>query len=357
MFPSYKNNPRRFLFGDLIGILLPGLTVLIIVFAVIRISWYAMVPQPDLKGESAVYLCIPTGSDFSTVRNLLVSKAHIRHPEAFTWLANRKKYPEKVKPGRYKIADGMRNNELINLLRSGRQEAVRIIIQNFRTPEELAGRIGKSLEIDSARLIRLFRDDHFLEKYGLTQPTLFIYFIPDTYHLYWNTSGDGLFRRMEREFGKFWNGERRRKADSLKMTIPEIVTLASIVEKETNKIDEKPRIAGVYYNRLRNNIPLQADPAIIFAWKDYSIRRVLNFHLKINSPYNTYLHTGLPPGPICITSIASVDAALRPENHEFLYFCAREDLSGYHSFARTLGEHNLNARKYQHALDTLNIKR
>ncbi|MCK9422326.1 MAG: endolytic transglycosylase MltG [Bacteroidales bacterium] len=356
MFSQYKNNSRRFLFGDLIGFLLPGLTLLIITVTFLRVCWIVSVPIVDIKGKQSAYIYIPTGSNFGDVQKLLGSTSYSQHLSAFTWLAKRKYYPGKIKPGRYKIVDGMRNNELVNLLRSGRQEPVRITIQNIRTPEELAGKIGKSLETDSAQLIRLFRDPFFLQKFGLTETTLFIYFIPNTYEFLWNTTGDALFKRMDREFRKFWNENRRREADSLKLTIPEIVTLASIVEKETNKNDEKARIAGVYYNRLQKHIPLQADPTIIFAWKDYTIRRVLNMHLQIKSPYNTYLFSGLPPGPICIPSIASVNAALHPERNDFLYFCAKEDLSGYHAFSRTIAEHSNNARKYQQALDALNIK-
>lgn len=356
MFSRYKNNPRRFFFGDMIGILLPGLTLLIMALAFVRLYWIISLPIVDLKGKPAAYLYIPTGSDFEDIQKLLGSARYPDHLSAFTWLAKRKNYPGKIKPGRYKIVDGMRNNDLVNMLRSGRQEPVRITIQNIRTPEDLAGKIGKSLETDSSHLIRLFRDSLFLQKFGLSETDLFIYFIPDTYEFLWNTSGEALFRRMNREFRKFWNDNRLREADSLKLTIQEIVTLASIIEKETNKNDEKARIAGVYYNRLRKHIPLQADPTVIFAWKDYTIRRVLNRHLQIKSPYNTYQFSGLPPGPICIPSIASVNAVLHTEHNDFLYFCAKEDLSGYHAFARTMAEHSNNARKYQQALDALNIK-
>ncbi|MEI7980399.1 MAG: endolytic transglycosylase MltG [Bacteroidota bacterium] len=357
MFSHYKNNRNRFLFGDLIGVFLPCLTLLIIAMALYRVHWIASLPVIDLKGKPSAYLFIRTGSDFREVQRLLGSSGLTDHVSDFTWLAHRKKYSEKIKPGRYKIVDGMSNNDLLNMLRSGKQEPVRITFQNIRTPEDLAGKIGKSLETDSSQLIRFFGDSSFLQQFGLTEETLFIYFIPDTYEFLWNTSGVGLFRRMEREFRKFWNEDRRRQADSLRLTIPEVVTLASIVEKETNKNDEKSRIAGVYFNRLQKHIPLQADPTVIFAWKDYTIRRVLNKHLQIISPYNTYHFAGLPPGPICIPSVASVNAVLCPEHHDFIYFCAKADLSGYHAFARTLSEHSMNANKYQQALNGLNIKR
>lgn len=358
MFPLYhfKYRPGRFLFGDLIGLLLPGLTLLILSIAMARFYYLAVRPVIDLDGKAETYLYIPTDSDFNDVLKLLNATVNLQHREDFIWLSERKNYTHNIKPGRYRITNGMRNNDLINLLRSGKQAPVRVTITNIRSPEELAGKIGKAIETDSCQLIRLFRDPLFLKKFGLTTSGFFIFFIPNTYEFYWNTSGESLFEKMEREFKRFWNEKRRRQADSLKMTIPEIVTLASIIEKETNKNPEKPRIAGVYYNRLRNHIPLQADPTVIFAWQDYTIRRVLHSHLEINSPYNTYRNAGLPPGPICIPSIASVDAALHPERHEFLYFCALDDLSGYHAFARNLKEHQTNARKYQQALNTLNIK-
>jgi len=206
------------------------------------------------------------------------------------------------------------------------------------------------------QLIRLFNDPLHLARYGTSTSTLFILFIPNTYELFWNTSGDQLFKRMKSEYRRFWTPGRCHQADSLRMTIPEIVTLASIVEKESNKNDEKPVIAGVYINRLKRGIPLQADPTVIYAWNDYSIRRVLKIHTQLQSPYNTYIHTGLPPGPICLPSIASVDAVLHSINHPYLYFCAKEDFSGYHNFAVTLAEHNGNARRYQQALDAMKIK-
>ena len=250
----------------------------------------------------------------------------------------------------------MHNNTLINLLRSGRQEPVRVTIQNVRTRDELAGKIGRNLEVDSARLVKLFNDPAYLAKFDISPPTLFVLFIPDTYEFYWNTSGDQLFKRIYQEYQHFWTSRRRQMADSLHLSVAQVVTLASIVEKESNKNDEKPVIAGVYLNRLKKQIPLQADPTVIFAWNDYRIRRVLKMHTEIKSPYNTYLCAGLPPGPICLPSIASVDAVLHAANHGYFYFCAREDLSGYHNFASSLEEHNRNARRYQKALDKMNIK-
>ncbi len=336
--------------------LVAAIMVMLVSFTVLW--FYASYTKPviSLKGKKSCYFYIHTGSGFATVKDSLVKKGFLTDPEKFEWLARRKQYDQHVKPGRYRLTDGMRNNALVNLLRLGWQEPVRIIIQNVRTSAELAGKIGRQLEVDSTSLGKMFNDRGYLSRYGLSPPTLLALFIPDTYEFYWNTSGEQLFRRMAQEYERFWTPRRRELADSLHLTVAEVVTLASIVEKESNKTDEKPLIAGVYLNRLKKQIPLQADPTVIYAWNDYRIKRVFKAHTEIKSPYNTYYHTGLPPGPICLPSTASVDAVLHAANHSYYYFCAKEDLSGYHNFAADLEAHNRNARKYQDALNKLNIK-
>lgn len=336
--------------------ILVGATLLILGFALGRLYFFATRTMIDLQGQESAYFYIHTGSDFNAVGDSLQNRGYLNDRNAFEWLSRRKHYDQHVKAGRYLLKDGMSNNALVNLLRSGRQVPVRIVIQNIRSREELAGRIGRQLEADSTRLIRMFNDPRYLSSFGLTPPTLFVLFIPDTYEFFWNTSEEEFFDRMNKEYERFWTPMRIKLADSLHLTIPEVVTLASIVEKESNKNDEKPVIASVYLNRIKKRIPLQADPTIIFAWNDYTIRRVLNAHLKINSPYNTYLRTGLPPGPICLPSVASVDAVLHAKSTSYFYFCAKEDLSGYHNFARDLSEHNRNAKKYQQALNKLKIR-
>ena len=355
-FALYKNNPRRSFSGDLMPVILIGIIVIILVFTLIRIYVYTTRPVIDLHGRQRCYFYIHSGSEFETVKDSLIKKGYLMNFREFEWLSRRKHYTNKIKAGRYLLTNGMHNNTLVNLLRSGKQEPLMITIHNIRTREELAGSLGRQLEVDSLHLIRLFNDPSCLTKFGTSPPTLFILFIPNTYEFFWNTSGIQLLKRMTIEFQRFWTPKRRNMADSLRMTIPEIVTLASIVEKESNKNDEKPVIAGVYINRLKKHIPLQADPTVIFAWNDYTIRRLLKIHTRIKSPYNTYFHTGLPPGPICLPSIASVDAVLHAMNHPYFYFCAKEDFSGYHNFAANLTEHNRNARKYQQALNAMNIK-
>jgi len=339
-------------------LIFPAAVSMLVIAAAVGYRYYHRITKPliDLGGRNSALLYIRTGSGFGAVRDSLVKRGWLTDPGSFEWLAGKKNYTGKVRPGRYRLMNGMRNNALVNLLRSGRQEPVRIAIQNVRTPSELAGRIGRQLETDSAVLGRLFIDRRFLSNYGVTPLSLFVLFIPDTYEFYWNTSGEQLFERMHRESGKFWLPRRTKQADSLRMTPAQVITLASIVEKETVKNQEKDVIAGVYLNRLKRGMPLQADPTVIFAWNDYTIRRVTRRHTEINSPYNTYHRAGLPPGPICLPSVSSIDAVLYPARHSYLYFCAKADLSGYHTFAATLEEHNLNARKYQRALDKMNIR-
>lgn len=318
---------------------------------------YRVVFHPNVwlgeKETTSIY--IPAASDFNDVKSILYSDGIIVNRKNFEWLASKKKYPGNIKSGHYVLKSGMNNNELINLLRSGEQTPVKVIFNNIRTIEELASRVSKTLEFDSAQLVKTMNDTNRLKELGLTKQTAGIIFIPNTYEFYWNTSANEFVSRMFQEYVKFWNDKRTAKADSLGFSIPEVITLASIIEKETSRNEEKPIIAGVYLNRLERGWLLQADPTVIFATGNFNIRRVLNEHKKIDSPYNTYKYGGLPPGPICIPSISSIDAVLYPDDNDFLYFCAKEDLSGFHNFAKTARQHYINARKYQKALDELKI--
>jgi UPF0755 protein len=312
-------------------------------------------PNVTTGDQPSAFIYIHTGANFHAVKNLLSDHHYLQDMKSFEWVAQKKKYDVKVRPGRYKILNGMNNNELVNLLRSGKQEPVRVILQNIRTPEELAGKIAAQIEGDSISVLNLLHDPGYLREFGTGPATVFTLFIPNTYEFLWNTTADQFIRRMYRERQKFWNDERITQMSQEGLDIPGVITLASILEKETAKNAEKPVIAGVYMNRLRRSWPLQADPTLIFAWNDYSIKRVLNKHKEIDSPYNTYKYTGLPPGPICLPSVSSIDAVLRYEKHGYMYFCAKDDLSGFHNFAVTLAEHNRNAERYQAALKKLNI--
>jgi len=276
---------------------------------------YSIVLKPNVwtPNDESVAITIPTGSDFEDVKLILYAKGLVVNRKYFEWWAEKKKYPQLVKPGKYLIQSGMNNNELINLLRSGEQVPVQLIFNNVRDIYQVAQKVSQQIEADSAAIVDLITDSTYLTLLGLNNETASVLFIPNTYEMYWNTSAEG-----------------------------EVVTLASIVEKETNKDDEKPQVAGVYINRLKAGWRLQADPTVIYALNDYSIKRVLNKHKEIKSPYNTYLVAGLPPGP-------------NYDHHNYLFFCAKDDLSGYHVFAKTNRQHAKNAKKYQEALNKMGV--
>lgn len=298
-----------------------------------------------------VSIYIPSDATFEDVKQNLYSQGVILNRTSFEWLAARKKYPELIKPGHFLIKEGMSNDKLINMLRLGEQIPVPVIFNNIRIKEQLAQKVGMQIEADSGSLIKLLNDSVYQASMGLGTETALTLFIPNTYEFYWNTSAQQFINRMHREYESFWGYDRDEKAAGLNMSRADVVILASIVEKETNKNDEKARIAGVYLNRLQKNWLLQADPTLVYASGDFGLTRVLNVHKDIDSPYNTYKYAGLPPGPICIPSIASVDAVLNAEDHEYLFFCAKDDLSGYHVFAKSITQHNRNARRYRKAIE------
>jgi len=353
---THNSHTRRLVSGDLMPIILIGSVLIILIITLCRIYFFLNAPNVTLAGKPFVYFYIRTGSTFESVKSDLYKNKYIRNHKSFEWTAGRMHYGPRVKAGRYRLTEDMNNRKLMSILRAGLQEPVRVIINGARSKEEIAGIVSRQLEPDSLKILKLLNDSAFLRRFNVTPVTVFSLFIPDTYEMYWNYSAAGFFLRMYREYKRFWYGYREKKCDSIGFSIPEIVTLASVVEKETNLVSEKPIIAGIYINRLKKHIPLQADPTIIFALNDYSIKRILNKHLEINSPFNTYKYRGLPPGPICIPSISSIDAVLNYTNHSYLYFCAKEDFSGSHNFESTLYEHNRNARRYQEALNKLKIK-
>ena len=312
-------------------------------------------PNVSINKTDGKHLYIPTGTNFEDLLIIIQSKGIIINIDYFEWIAEKKNYINNVKPGKYKLKDGMTNNEFVNLLRSGEQESVKVTFNNVRTIEQLAGKVAVNLETDSVQIDELLKDPDFIKKYGFNKNTIISLFIPNTYEFYWNTSAKEFVSRMAIEYKKFWNTSRKAKAKKLNLSQSEVATLASIVQKETIKSDEKPRVAGVYLNRIRRGMLLQADPTVIYAIGDFSMKRVLRKHLKYDSPYNTYMYKGLPPGPICIPNKSSIDAVLSNEKHKYIFFCAKADFSGYHSFAVTLSQHNANARKYQRALNKRRI--
>ena len=307
--------------------------------------------------STSFYLYIKTGSTYSQVVDLLEENNALKNKKNFQRVAKWKKYPQKVKAGRYAVKQGMSNNELVNMLRSGRQDAIHFTFNNIRTKEQFARRVAEQLEFEEDNLLNLLNDNDFLSSYNLNSQTVLTIFIPNTYQLWWNTPADEFIKKMYREYEKFWTKERRQKAEDIHLSPVEVSILASIVEEENHRSDEQARIAGVYMNRLKKGIPLQADPTVKFALQDFGRQRLLYADLEVDSPYNTYKHTGLPPSPIRIPSPTCIDKVLNYEHHNYIFMCAKEDFSGYHNFAVTNAEHEINSAKYHQALNNRKIKR
>lgn len=302
------------------------------------------------------YFFIRTGANYADVLLGLEAQGLITNINSFDAVAKRKGYDTKVKPGRYKVVAGSNNTAIVNMLLSGNQAPVNVTINAWRTKKDLAGRIGRVLETDSIALLTMLNDPSFCQSLGFNTETIISLFIPNTYEFFWNTDVDGVIKRMQSEYKKFWTEKRKAQAKALNLSQAEVATLASIVEKESNMKAERPTIAGVYLNRLRKGMKLQADPTVVYAVGDFTLRRILNKHLATNSPYNTYMYVGLPPGPICIPSISSIDAVLENQKHSYIYFCAKEDFSGYHNFAATYSQHLANAAKFQAAMNERGIR-
>ncbi len=314
---------------------------------------YLKVYDPNVKKTGILF--ISTGAELQNVADLLIKGDFLKDSSSFRWVAARKSYANQVHPGAYRIKKGWGNNQLINLLRSGDQTPIKVTFNNIRLREELAGKLAHYLESDSLTFLAAFNNEKITEGLGLTKESFPMFIIPNTYEFYWNTSPLKFMERMKREYDLFWNDSRKKKSALLGLTPLQIVTIASIVQEETNKNDEKMRMAGVYINRLKRGWLLQADPTVKFALRNFGLKRVLTEFLSVDSPYNTYKYAGLPPGPINFPDSATVDAVLNAETHNFMYFCAKEDFSGYHNFAQSLAEHLRNAARYQNALNKIKI--
>lgn len=342
---------KRFLVGLLLVALIGG--------AWISWEYFGRFFNPNVSLQSSsVELFIPTDATFSDVIDVLATAGYIEDMDAFVWAAKYKNYHNVVKPGRYIITDRMTNNQLVNLLRSGAQSPVDVIVRSVRTKSMLAQTVAEQLELDSAELMSLLSDPGFCARYGFNTTTIFSMFIPNTYEFYWNTDARSFVERMAAEYKRFWNEERMAKIRLLKMTQSEVATLASLVQAEQGAHpDERPKVAGLYLNRLRRGMRLQSDPTLIHAVGDFTIKRVLTEHKSIDSPYNTYMYAGLPPGPILLPAISSIDAVLSAEKHNFLYMCAKEDFSGYHHFSSNYSTHLRHARNYHRALNQRKIYR
>ena len=343
---------KKFIVSFLLILLLGGAAALYVAYKLI----YR--PNVDLNGKKTEIFFIKTGSTYNDVLNALLENHCIINRASFERLAEIKGYKTKIKSGRYRIKNNMSNNELINMLRAGLQEPIQITFNTVRTKQELVSKVCKNLEADSIQMLELLNNDGFMDKYDLTSDNALCLFVPNTYEIYWNTSADGFLERMNKEHKKFWTDAKKNKAKEIGLTPVKVSVLASIVQAEQNRFDdEKPIIAGLYINRLNKQMPLQSDPTLIYAKGDFTITRVLNEDKEIDSPYNTYMHTGLPPGPICLPEISSLEAVLNYQKNDYIFMCAKEDFSGKHNFAKTNEEHTENARKYREALNKRNIMR
>ncbi|AOW09476.1 endolytic transglycosylase MltG [Flavobacterium gilvum] len=309
--------------------------------------------------EKEVYVYVPTGSDYEQVKKIIAP--YVENLDRFELVANKASYPENVKPGRFLLKNGMSSYDLVRAMR--KNDPVSLAFNNQERIENLAGRVGSQIEPDSLELLNTFRDSIFLKENGFTEENVLAMFIPNTYEVYWNTPAVKFRDKMIKEYNKFWNKERTAKAEAQGLTPVQATILASIVHKESVKKDERPRIAGVYLNRLKLGMPLQADPTVIFAMKKKSndfnqvIKRVFYNDLIMKSPYNTYVNVGLPPGPIAMPDITALEAVLNPEKNNYIYFCASVDRFGYHEFAATLAEHNVNAKKYSDWINGQGVQR
>lgn len=315
---------------------------------------YHLIFQPFSLEETA-YIYIYPETTYEQAAVQLEEKTNLPSEKIFHLLADRMNYLNNVKTGRYAIEDGMTMPEVIRRLRSGQQSPVALTFNNTRTFENLAGRLSQQLMVDSLSLLNNLQDSTQAEKFGFNVENFPVMFIPNTYEVYWNTSVDELFARMKREYDRFWNDSRRTKAERIALSPAEVSILASIVEEEATYADEYPIVAGLYLNRLNRGMRLEADPTVKFAIGDFTLRRILYRHLEVESPYNTYKNSGLPPGPIRIPSIQAIEGVLSPQQHDYLFMCAKEDLSGRHNFATTHAEHARNAAAYQRALNERGI--
>ena len=330
--------------------------LLLLVGGAVAYVAYSAVMAPVVEGEETVYIQVRPSDNTQQVGEMLASVAEVKSMAGFAPLMKHYRYDQRVKPGNYAIRPGDSMRDICLRLLSGNQTPVRLVIPSVRTLDRLAGVVGKQLMTDSMAIVSLLADAHYLDSLGYTPETAPCIFIPNTYEVYWTMTPEQFMARMLKENKRFWNSDRLSKAKTQGLTPNEVMTLASIVDEETAKDDEKPMVAGLYLNRLKNGMLLQADPTVKFALGDSGLRRILYVHLQVDSPYNTYKYAGLPPGPIRIPSMSAIESVLNPTRHSYLYMCAKEDFSGYHNFATTLSQHNANARRYQQALNHLEIR-
>lgn len=327
--------------------------ILLIIVGAVGLYGYTSFKGNAVTEQHSIY--VYSDADYHAVADSV--KAHSRHNWAFDLYAKRLDLSNNLKAGHYVMQEGMNVIQVVRMLKLGLQTPINVTINNVKTPQQLAGKLSRQIMADSVEIARALTDQQTATRLGFSSPlTMFSMYIPNTYEFYWTVTPDEFVERMRKEYKRFWSETRDAKRQRSGLSRTEVMTLASIVYEETRKVDEMPRIAGVYINRLREGIPLQADPTIKYALQDFGLRRILYRHLKYPSPYNTYINKGLPPSPICMPSIEAIDAVLNFEKHNYIFFCARPTFDGYHNFARTLKEHNANARAYQAELNKRKIK-
>ncbi|MDZ4758883.1 MAG: endolytic transglycosylase MltG [Bacteroidota bacterium] len=332
-------------------------SIIVVIAAAVGFLYWFVLYKPNLKlAKDKQFIYIKSGSTYNMVLDDL--SPILQDSWSFKWIAEAMKYDKLIKPGRYTLADGMGNKELIQLLRSGKQEPVKIIIQSHNRVGDIIKNIVANLETDSQDLANELYKGNKLKLYNILPKNMFEIFIPNTYFINWDTKPDSVIGRLVHEYDRFWNSERESKLKALGVTRSDAITIASLVIKETNKQSDMPIIAGVVFNRLHKKMNLEMDPTIKFALNDFTLKRIYNKHkdASASSPYNTYTHRGLPPGPICNPTIEAIDAVLNADNNDFIFYCASETRLGYHNFAETLSQHNANARRYQRWLDANRIR-
>ncbi|MCT4699417.1 endolytic transglycosylase MltG [Tenacibaculum haliotis] len=338
-------------------IIYTAIAIIFLIGGIIGFNFYQKIFSQAVTKNGAIY--IKSDDTFDRLKKQLSN--YIDKPENFIWVAEKKKFT-KPKGGKYILKKGMSLNDVVNLLRSGNQTPIKLSFNNQDSLEKLAGRIAQQIETDSISLIKVMRENDFLVKNSFNQKNALGMYIPNSYEFYWNTSAEKFRNKMLTEYNRFWSSLRLEKAKKLNLTKKEVTTLASIVQKETAQKSERPIVAGLYLNRLRDGWPLQADPTVIYAIKqlkgqDFVVKRVLNKDLKIKSPYNTYQNTGLPPSLIAMPDVSSIDAVLNFKKHNYFYMCASVDKIGFHDFANSLAQHNRNAAKYQRWITQRGINR
>ncbi|MDP4285399.1 MAG: endolytic transglycosylase MltG [Bacteroidota bacterium] len=333
--------------------------ILFILVAIVLVAFYYSwkIFGPTIQNPEHRFLYIKTGSSYQQVKDSLNTNGFMGNYFVFDKIAKSIDYPKNIKPGKYKISNNMSMYHLLKMLRSGKQVPVNLVITKLRTKEDLAKKIANYFETDSVTVIHFLNNNDSLLQFDVDTNTVMTDIIPNTYNYTWTTPIQTVFKKLHNETLKFWNKDRLGKAQHLNMTPKEIYILASIVEEETNKQDDKGKIASVYINRIRKGMKMAADPTIKFAMKDFGLKRIYQKYLRFVSPYNTYLNSGLPPGPICTPSIKTIDAVLDSPDTNFLFFVARADFSGYSEFATSYREHLVYAKAYQKALDSLIIAR